>query len=324
MKFDKRKLLQLILTITAISFSGFLPAAAQSWPDKTIRIIVPFAAGGGVDNITRVISPHLSARLKQPVIIENRPGANANLGSDIAAKAPADGYTLLMGATHLAFNRATMKDLPFDSAKDFVPVARTGRAPFILVVPASLPIKNVSELVTYMKANPNQASYGTVGAGAPTNLIFVKQTGTSPVQVLYKGGSAAMPDLIAGRLTYMIQTASEVLPLIASGKLRALAVSGKSRASALPDVPTMTEAGVSNLELTGWWGVFAPAKTPASVVNRLSAEIQAVMKQPEVVMALTKLGVESAPMPAEEFSQFFKKEASAYVDIAREFNLNVE
>jgi tripartite-type tricarboxylate transporter receptor subunit TctC len=304
-------------------FASFASAAAE-YPDKPIRMIVPYAAGGGVDNIARVVAAHLGTQLKQPVIIDNRPGANANIGADAVAKAAPDGYTLLMGATFLAFNRATMKVIPYDASTDFVPVARAGKAPFVLVVPATSPFKTVAELVAYMKANPDKASYGAVGAGSPTNLIFPKNTGTNPVQVLYKGGAAAMPDLIAGRLTYMIQTTSEVLPSIASGKLRALAVSGSNRFGHLPAVPTMKEAGVKDLEGTGWWGIFAPAKTPATVVQRLSDEIQVVMKQPDVTAALDKLGIEPAPMPAATFAPFFQSELKGYVDVARQFNLTAE
>lgn len=302
----------------------FFAASAQSWPEKPVRVIVPFAAGGGVDNVARAVMQHLATRLKQPILIENKPGANANLGSDFVAKAAPDGYTVLMGATFLAFNRATMKGLHYDSAADLVPIARVARAPFVLVVPATLPVKNVSELTAYMKANPQLAAYGTVGVGVPANLIFVKNTGTAPVQVVYKGGSAAMPDLITGRLTFMIQTASEVLPHIASGKLKALALTGSERFRGLPNVPTMGQAGVANLEGTGWWGMFVPAKTPAPIVNRLSQEMQAVLAMPEVLTSLTKLGIDPAPLPAADFTTFFHREVKDYADVAREFKITVE
>lgn len=305
-------------------WSALAGAAWAGYPDKPIRFEVPFAAGGGVDNITRVIVAELGKRFNQTIIVENRAGANANIGTDYVVKAAPDGYTLLMGATFLGFNRATMSNLPYDAAKDLVPVARTGVAPFVLVVPATLPAKNVAELVAYMKAHPDTVSYGAVGAGSPTNLIFPKNTGTKPVQVLYKGGSSAMPDLIAGRLTFMIQTSSEVVPLIESGKLRALAVTGPTRFKRLPDVPTMNEAGVSDLEGIGWWGVFAPADTPKEIVQRLSDEIGIVMRESSVIEALAKLGIESAPMPVSEFASFYRKELQNYADIAKQFNLKVE
>lgn len=324
----KRRLATLVALASAGVVSlGILPSsasAADPYPDKPIRMIVPYAAGGGVDNIARIVATQLGVRLKQPIIIDNRAGANANIGTDYVAKATPDGYTLLMGATFLAFNRATTKAMPYDAARDLTPIARTGEAPFVLVVPATSPIKTVAELVSYMKANPDKAAYGAVGAGFPTNLIFPKNTGTNPVQVLYKGGAAAMPDLLSGRLTYMIQTTSEVLPHIASGKLRALAVSGTSRFAHLPAVPTMKQAGVNDLEGIGWWGVFAPANTPAPVVKRLSDEIQVVMQQPEVIASLDRLGIEAAPMPSSTFAPFFQSELKSYVDVVRKFNLTTE
>jgi len=304
------------------SLGAFASALAQ-YPDKPIRIVVPYAAGGGVDNVTRPIANALGMQFKQSVVVENRAGANGNIGSDHVAKAAPDGYTLLMGATYLGFNRATMRDLPYDSATDLKPIARTGRAPFVLVVPVTSEAKTVAQLVTYMKANPDTVSYGAVGAGSPTHLLFTRNTGTKPVQVLYKGGAAAMPDLMAGRLTYMIQTASEVVPLVETGKLRALAVTGTTRFRRLPDVPTMGEAGVADLDSTGWWGLFAPANTPDVIVQRLSDEVQIALQKPVVIQALDKLGIEAAPLPADAFAAFYQRELQNFVNVATQFNLRV-
>lgn len=315
---------QATLSLLGAGALGAFGARAQAYPDKPVRFIVPFAAGGGVDNITRALTPFLAQKLQQPMLVENKPGANANIGADAVAKAAPDGYTLLMGATFLAFNRATTQRLAYDALNDLVPVARTGRAPFILAVSANAPFKTVAELVAHMKANPAGASYGAVGAGAPAQLLFVRNTGTQPVQVLYKGGAAAMPDLISGRLTFMIQTASEILPQVANGKLRALAVTGTERAKALPDVPTMAQAGIADLEGTGWWGVFAPARTPQAVVERLSREVVAVLQLPEVVAALERMGIESAPMPHAEFAPYYRAELERFADVARAFNLRSE
>jgi tripartite-type tricarboxylate transporter receptor subunit TctC len=322
MNTTRRSSLALIAAAAGLLMPG--PAAAQTYPDKAIKLVVPYAAGGGVDNIARVIAQHLAPRLKQPVVIDNKPGANANIGADLVAKAQPDGYTVLMGATFLAFNRAAMKNLPYDAVKDLVPIARVGRAPTVLVVPASLPVKNVAELVDYLKANKDKASYGAVGSASPPTLLFAARTGTSAVQVLYKGGSAALPDLMAGRLTYMIQTTSEVLPHITSGKLKALAVTSGERFKALPDVPTFKEAGVSGIEWTGWWGMFAPAGTPPAIVQRLSSEMQAVIAMPEVAAAFDRLGVEAAPQPAVDFGVFFRKSAAEHELYAREFKMSIE
>lgn len=318
MKTNRRILLALLAATLAA------PGWAQSYPEKAIKLVVPYAAGGGVDNIARVVAQHLALRLKQPVVIDNRPGGNANIGADLVAKAAPDGYTLLMGATFLAFNHATMKNLPYDAVKDLAPIARVGRAPTVLVVPAQLPVKSVAELVAYLKANPDKVSYGVVGSASPTHLLFARQTGTAAVQVLYKGGAAAMPDLMSGRLTYMIQTTSEVLPYLASGKLRALAVTSAERFKALPDVPTLKEAGVPGIDWTGWWGVFAPAGAPVPVVQHLSAEILAVMALPEVGAAVDKLGVEAAPQNAADFARFFRKSVADHDALAREFKLTTD
>lgn len=323
MRFDRRQVFgSLAAAMLCLAIAPH--AAAQTYPDKPVHLVVPYAAGGGVDNIARVISQQLAERLKQPVVIDNKPGANANIGADLVAKAAPDGSTLLVGATFLAFNKAVMKNLPYDAVKDLQPVARLARAPAVLVVSASLPVNNVAELVAYLKANPDKASYGTVGTASPFHLLFEKNTGTRPVRVLYKGGSAAMPDLLSGRLTYMMQTTSEVIPFVASGKLRALAVTSAERFKALPNVPTLKEAGVPGVDWTGFWGVFAPAKTPAPIVQKLSAELQQVLAIPDVAAAFDKLGVELAPQPAAEFGSFFRKAVADNESVAREFKLSIE
>jgi tripartite-type tricarboxylate transporter receptor subunit TctC len=324
MKTTRRRLLAVASIAASAIALGAEPSFAEDYPTKPIHLIVPYAAGGGVDNIARVVAQQLGSQLKQPVLVENRPGGNANIGAEAVAKARPDGYTLLMGATFLAFNRAVMKNLSYDPVRDLTPIARAGRAPVVLVVPSSSPIKSAAELVAYLKANPDKGSYGTVGTASPVHLLFTKNTGTKPVEVPYKGGAAALPDLISGRLTYMIQTTSEVLPMVASGKLRPLAVSSGERFKALPNVPTMKEAGVPGIDWTGWWGMFAPAGTPAPIVQRLSTELQVILKLPEVTAAIEKLGIEPAPQPSAEFASFFKQSVNEHEAVAREFKLTVE
>ena len=307
--------------LTACLLSACHYAFAQAYPDKPIHIVVPYAAGGGVDNITRVVAEKLAARLKQTLIIDNRPGANGNIGANLVAKANPDGYTLLMGSSFLATNRASELNMTYDSATDLLPVARAGRSSQILLIPATLPIQTVSELVAHLRAQPTTTAYGTVGTASPTALIFVKGTGTSPVQILYKGGSLAMPDLISGRLTFMIPVASEGLPHVASGKLRALAVTGNQRMKILPDVPTMQEAGVAKLEGIIWWGLFAPTNTAPAIVDRLSQEMLALLEYPEVAAAFAQLGIEPAPLNAKQFSDFYQAEIKSYAEVAKEFDL---
>ena len=317
------------MSITAKSAVSFLllfafglsAPRAQTYPDKPLHIVVPYAAGGGVDNITRIVSERLATRLGQVVVIDNRPGANGNIGANLVAKANSDGYTMLMGASFLATNRASEANMTYDALTDLIPVARAGRSSQILLVPSTLPAKTVSELIAYLKANPTTTAYGTVGTVSPTALIFIKNTATSPVQILYKGGSLAMPDLISGRLTFMIPVASEGLPHVSSGKLRALAVTGSQRMQALPAVPTLQEAGVENLEGIIWWGLFAPAKTPQAIIDKVSKEMLALLEYPEVASAFAQLGIEPAPLNAQQFASFYQAEIQSYAQVAKEFNL---
>lgn len=309
--------------LSTYAWMALASAAPTSYPDGPIHLVVPFAAGGGVDNVARIIAPALGKQLGTNVIVENRPGANANIGASWVARAKPDGTTLLVGATFLAFNRATMKDLPYDSTTAFTPIGRVGTSPFVLIVPAKSNIHDVAELVAQMKSSPNKASYGAVAAGSPSDLMFAKETKTRPVQVLYKGGSAAYPDLISGRLTFMIQPAGEVLPLVLSGQLRALAVSGPVRMTKLPNVPTMRESGVHQMQWIDWWGVFAPAKQPAQITQKQSEALEAVLKNPSVIDALNRLGIDAAPASAPVFNTFYKKELTNYQDAAKQFNLAI-
>ncbi len=312
---------RVIAYFVLIAAAGLSAPRAQTYPEKPVHIVVPYAAGGGVDNITRVISERLASRLGQALVIDNRPGANGNIGANLVAKANPDGYTMLMGASFLATNRASEINMTYDALTDLIPVARAGRSSQILLVPSSSPAKTVNELIAHLKANPTTTAYGTVGTVSPTALIFIKNTATTPVQILYKGGSLAMPDLISGRLTFMISVASEGLPFVSSGKLRALAVTGNQRMKALPDVPTMQEAGVANLEGIIWWGLFAPAKTPQAIIDRVSQEMLALLEYPEVASAFAQLGIEPAPLNAQHFATFYQAEIQSYAKVAKEFDL---
>lgn len=291
------------------------------WPERPVHLVVPYAAGGGVDNVARIVAPPLAKLLGQPVIIDNKPGANANIGSEFVAKAPADGYTFLIGATYLASNRASMTGLGYDSVRDLTPVVRLGRSPAVLVVSSSLPVRSVKDLIDYAKAHPNETSYASVGSASPNGLIFIRNTGIQAVGVLYKGGGQAMPDIIAGRITYYLGTVSESLPNVQGGKLRALAVTGTERLKQLPDVPTMTQAGVKNLTTTGWWGMFSPAKTPAVINERLSAAVAKVLQQPDVIAAMDLLGIEASYLDVAAFGGFYKSEMSFYEETAKAFDL---
>ncbi len=297
---------------------------AQQYPDKPIHMIVPYAVGGGVDNITRVVVRYLSPLLGQTIVIDNKSGANGNIGADFVAKAAPDGYTLLMGASFLSTNRATMKDLTYDARTDLLPVARAGRSPSILVVSAEMPVKSVSELVRYVRAHPEKSSYGVIGIGSPPTIMFIKHLNSTPVQILYKGGSLAIPDLLTQRLTFMVNPASEVLAQIQSGKLRALAVTGTERFFALPDVPTMGEAGVPNDEFIVWWGMMAPKNTPTPIAEKISAAMALVMNMPEVIESLHKLGIDQAYLSHQDFIKFYSRQLDDDERVAEEFNLKIK
>lgn len=302
-------------------------AHAQAYPTKPMRIIVPFAAGGGVDSLARIVAQHLAPRLKQSIIVENRPGANASLGADFVAKAPADGYTLLMASSVFAASRALSKNLPYDTLTDFTQVARVGRAPSVLAISAELPVRSVPELVAYGRAHADAISYASTGYGSGQHLngvIFSKYAGLPAIHVPYKGGSLAMTDIIARRVTFFMTIPSEILSFISGGKVRALAVTGSSRAAVLPDVPTLIEAGVPNPGLSAWWGLVAPGKTPKAVVERLSADMLAMLADAQAKADIEKIGVEVAPLPAQEFAEFYRNDVKRYVDIVAEFNIEPE
>ncbi len=318
---DKLSKLALIL---AISFGICPTGSAQTYPNKPIHMIVPYAVGGGVDNITRVVARYLSPLLGQTIVIDNKAGANGNIGADFVAKAAPDGYTLLMGASFLSTNRATMKDLPYDAQTDLLPIARAGRSPSILVVSAEMPVKNVAELVNDVRANPDKRSYGVIGVGSPPTIMFIKHLNSTPVQILYKGGSLAIPDLLTQRLTFMVNPASEVLTQIQSGKLRALAVTGTERFFALPDVPTMGEAGVPNDEFIVWWGIMGPNKLPAEIAEKISSAMAQVMNMPEVIEALHHLGIDQAYLNHQDFKQFYARQLEDDERVAQEFNLKIK
>ena len=310
---------------TAIAFAA--GAFAQSYPTKPVKIIVPFAAGGGVDNITRLIGKSLSERLKQPVIVDNRPGGNANIGAEAAAKSAPDGYTLLMTSAVSTVNRAMFKNLGYDALTDFVQIARVAQSPNVRVVSAELPVKSMKELLEYGKANPGAFSFASTGVGSGQHLngeIFSKYSGVKALHVPYKGGPPALTDVMAGRVTFFITNPSEALPQVAGGKMRALVVTGNTRMKSLPDVPTMNEVGVKNPGTIAWWGLVAPTGTPKDIIEKLASETLAVLKDPEVKASLARMGFEEATMGPAEFTTFYRDEVKRYADLVKEFNIQAE
>jgi tripartite-type tricarboxylate transporter receptor subunit TctC len=295
-------------------------AMAQGFPSKPIRIVVPFAAGGAVDVVARAVGQKMSDQMNNPVIVENRPGASANLGAELVAKAEPDGYTLLMGANGLATNGTLFKKLPFDTLRDFAPVARVGYAPLVLVVPSSSPAKSLKELIALAKAQPGGLNYGTAGNGGSGHLateLLRIQVGIDVVHVPYKGGAPALTDLMGSRLSFMLLNPIEVLPHVKSQRLRALAIANPKRIAMLPDVPTFTEAGVSGYDASVWWGLVVPVKTPKEIVARLSSEALKALDDKGVNEKLSGLGAVIDPAGPEPFGKFLKDEIDKWAQVIK-------
>jgi tripartite-type tricarboxylate transporter receptor subunit TctC len=302
-------------------------ALAQTYPAKPIRIIVPFAAGGAVDVVARAVGQRMSEQMASPVIIENKPGASANLGAELVAKAQPDGYTVLMGANGLATNMTLFRNLGFDTAKDFAPIARIGYAPLVLVVQASSPAKSLKDLIALAKAQPGSLTYGSAGNGGSGHLASELLKLTTKIDVLhvpYKGGAPAMTDLLGGRLSFMLNNPLEVIANVKSGRLRALAVASSKRIPMLPDVPTFAEAGVPGYDASVWWGLVAPAKTPKDIVAKLSSEALKALEDEGVKEKLSNLGAVVDPAGPEQFGKFLKEEIDKWASVIKASGIHAD
>jgi tripartite-type tricarboxylate transporter receptor subunit TctC len=312
------------------SASGFLALAAvltaplavhaQPYPSHLIKVIVPYVAGGAVDIVARTVAQPLSEALKQPIIVDNRPGASANIGMEAAAKSPPDGYTLLMASNGIATNMALFPSLGFDTGRDFVPVARIGYAPLVIVVPASSPAKSFKDLIANAKAQPGKLTYGSAGNGSSGHLAGELLRSTATIDVLhvpYKGGAPAITDLLGERLSFMPINPVEVMAHIKSGKLRALAVASDKRFPLLPDVPTVSEAGLGGYDASVWWGFVAPAKTPPEIVRQLNVETNKVLATPAIESKLAELGVVLTPGTPDQFGAFIKSQTTLWSGVVK-------
>lgn len=306
--------------LTAALIACASAAQAQSYPNKPIRMIVPWPAGGGVDTAARIISQPLAERLGQPIVIENRPGAGGNIGTALFTHEKADGYTLLMGSlSPNAVNPHLYARLGFDPIKDFAPVALIYTVPSFLVVPASSPANSAKELVAIAKASPGKINFGSGGVGSSQHLfgvMFKTSTNTDIVHVAYKGTSPAETALLAGQVDLLLDPPT-CLPFAAGGKLKVLAVASPERNPAVPDVPTLDEVGIPNVHTLTFYGVMAPANTPKEIVNRLNTEINAILNTPEMKARLTKLAAQPGSGSPEDFAQFVKSELKRYGEVVR-------
>lgn len=304
------------------------PAFAQPWPTKPVTLVVPFPAGGTTDVLARALAEKLQQSLGQPVIVESRPGAGATLGADYVAKAKPDGYTLLIGAVHHTIASSVYKKLPYDFQKDFVPITGLALVPNVLVVNAgATPAKSVAELVAALKAHPGQWSYGSNGNGTAQHLIgtqFQNATGTTLLHVPYKGSGPLATDLLGAQIQMSFDTITPVLPHIKAGKLRALAVTTARRSSALPDVPTLEEAGLKGFDIGTWFGVLAPAATPRDIVARLNAEMVKVIQAPEFRKRMDEIGAEPTGGSSEQLAAQIRSETGRFAKLVKDANVQIE
>jgi tripartite-type tricarboxylate transporter receptor subunit TctC len=313
-----KNILQLSLSILALIFAA--SASAQSFPTKPIKIIVPFPAGGTVDFFARVISTKLSEALGQSVLVENRAGAGGNIAAEAVAKAAPDGYTLLMGSEIIAINTSLYSKIGYDPVKDLAPITLVGTVPNILIVHPSLPVNSVNDLIALAKKTPGKISFASTGQGTSTHLsseLFKLMAHVDMLHVPYKGGPPAIADLISGQVNMMFINMPTGITHVRSGKAKIIAVSSIKRVSQLPDVPTVDQAGVKGFETSAWSGLYAPAGTPADIINRLNSEVVKILKQPSVREQLMAQGAEPVGDTPDEFSRFTLAEISKWAKIIK-------
>ena len=302
--------------------------AEPSYPSHPVKIMVPFPAGGSNDIVARILAQKLTEREGQTFLVENRGGAGGNIGSDAVAASEPDGYTLLLTAPPpLTINIALYKDLKYDPAKAFAPVALVASVPIVLAVHPSLGVKDVHELVALAKAKPGTLNFGSSGNGSTNHLageLLKSMTGIDIVHIPYKGAAPAMNDLIAGHIPIMFDNIPAVLPQVQGKFINAIAVAGAQRASALPDVPTVAESGVPGFEASAWFGLVAPANTPAPVLAKLEGDVDAILKMPDVQKRFTELGAEPGTLSGEAFGKFLADETTKWTKIIRESGAKVD
>jgi tripartite-type tricarboxylate transporter receptor subunit TctC len=323
----RRLVLASLLAGAPLLLTGVLRArAAEAYPARPIKMIAPFTPGSPVDVVARLLAQHLSIQLKQSVVVENRPGAGTTIGMKAAALAEADGYTLLFQSSSLVVAPAMYKNLDYDPLKSFAPVANVAWGTWVTVVPPSLPVRSPQELIAHAKAHPNTLNFG-FGQGTAPQLVgewFNKTNGLAIASVPYKGGMQAITDMLGGTIHVNIGTSSTLLPLIREGKIRAIAQWGKSREADLPDVPTMIESGFPGLSLGFWVGLWAPAATPAAIVEQLNAAANAALGSPEMLASMQRLGIAPSIGTVKDFADFIADETPRWAEIVRVSGTQIE
>lgn len=324
---NRRSALSRVFAATVVtSFAwGVMPATAQErWPGKPVRIVVPFAAGGSTDVVARMIGQKLSLLWGQPVVIENRAGAGGNLGADMVAKSPADGYTLLMASGSITINPHIYKRMPFDTKKDLVPITNVASGPMLLVVPDRSAVKSVNELIALAKSTPGALNFGSAGVGSQVHLAAENFADAARIEIKhvpYRGEAVAYNDLIAGQIQMMVGNFAAASALLGPGRLRALAVTGKQRSEQLPDVPTVAESGLPGFENTGWFGFLAPAGTPQDILSKIQLDTAKVLAESDTKARLYVQGMTPVGNTTVEFSKAMDAESKLWATVVKNRNL---
>ena len=305
----------------AVAFASAALAAHAQYPNKPIKMVVPFPAGGTTDIMARAVAADLQKAFGQPVVVENKAGAGGNIGSDSVAKSPPDGYTLLMGTvgTH-AINVALYPKMPYDAVKDFVPISLVAGVPNVLVAAPGFPVNSVKDLIDMAKKSPDKTTFASSGNGTSIHLsgeLFKQLAGVQMTHIPYKGSSAALPDVMSGQVNVMFDNAPSVMPQIKGGKLKAIAVTSGTRSPALPNVPTIAEAGLPGFEATSWFGVLAPAGTPKDIVDKLSQTIARAVQSAEFKERLAAQGAEGVGNTSEQFAAHIKTEIEKWAKVVK-------
>jgi len=317
--------MKLAVIVIALLLSGAIQA--QDYPNKPVRIVIPFPAGGGTDILSRALGQKLSEQWKQPIIVDNRPGGGANIGADHAAKSAPDGYTLFMSSTIHSINVSLYPKLSYDFLKDFAPMGLVAETAQVLVVHPSVPASNVKEFIALLKSQPGKLSYSSAGNGSQPHLaaeLFKSMTGTDMAHIPYKGAPPAMNDLLAGQVAASFATTPTAVPNVKSGKVRALGVSSTKRVPALPDVPTIAESGVPGYDANGYFGLMGPAGVPPAIVARINAAVTAIVREPAMSKTLSDLGYEVSTTTPAEHAAFLREEVAKWAKVVKESGAKID
>lgn len=320
MQRTRRRLVAALGALAALPLARTALADTAAWPAQPIRLILPYAAGGPTDVLARAVAQHVARQLGQPVIVENKTGASGNIAGETVARARPDGYTLLYHSSGLAISPALYRQLPYDPVRDFAPVGLTASIPLVLMTANALPPTDTREFIAYLKARPDALSYGTGGVGNITHLsvaLFLHSTGTRAVGIPFKGTNPAMVAMLGGQVQFMVDAISSALPYIRDGRVRALAVTGAERSAALPQVPTLREAGLADLTMSTWQGVLAPAATQQPVIQRLNQALTAAVRDPAIAGPFTAQGVDLRSSSPAEFQAYLGQEVRRWGDAVR-------